>query len=418
MATSAFHNSGQRLDPPRCYEDTRQAVLQEIFGWIVRDETRRTWIAWLNGAAGGGKSAICQSIAELCIARGILVASFFFFRTDPARNTIMHLVATLAYQLVLLVPDVKDLIVGAIESNPLIFNQCFRTQLEQLIIAPLRSLQLSGWRLKLVFVIDGVDECHEEESQRHLIHTFSTFLATEGCPIIILFGSRAECHIVSAFRAPHVARNLLQLPLDDHYLPSEDIRRFLDARFATIKTTHYMCHLLDDNWPAEECVREIVNKSSGQFIYASVVMNFLSLPRAHPAHQLDIVRGLRPSGLSTPFAHLDALYRHILSQMQDPKTTTEILAYTILGKRTNIVSVAHFFDVPTANVHVALSDLASVIACKGRDICFLHASLPDFLLDQARSREYHISTPICATDLSIMWFKNASSGRFNGKPHN
>ncbi|KJA14536.1 hypothetical protein HYPSUDRAFT_431298 [Hypholoma sublateritium FD-334 SS-4] len=174
-----------------------------------------------------------------------------------------------------------------------------------------------------------------------------------------------------------------------------------------------MCHLLDDNWPAEESVWEIVNKSSGQFIYASVVMNFLSLPRAHPAHQLEIVRGLRPSGLSTPFAHLDALYRHILSQMQDTKTTTEILAYTILGKRTNIVSVANFFDVPTANVHVALSDLASVIACKGRDICFLHASLPDFLLDQARSREYHISTPIYATDLSIMWFKNVSSGRFS-----
>ncbi|KJA14535.1 hypothetical protein HYPSUDRAFT_100180, partial [Hypholoma sublateritium FD-334 SS-4] len=122
VATSAFHNSGQRLDPPCCHEDTRQAVLQEIFEWIVWDTTRKTWIAWLNGAAGGGKSAICQSVAELCIARGILVASFFFFRTDPTRNTILHLVATLAYQLVLLVPDIKDLIVGAIESNPLIFN--------------------------------------------------------------------------------------------------------------------------------------------------------------------------------------------------------------------------------------------------------------------------------------------------------
>lgn len=327
----------------------------------------------------------------------------------------MHLVATLAYQLILLVPDIKDLIVGAIESNPLIFSQCFRTQLEHLIISPLRSLQLSGWRLKLVFIIDGIDECHEEESQRHIIHTFSTFLAREECPIIVLFGSRAECHIVSAFRTPHVTKILLQLPLDDHYLPSEDIRRFLDAKFSSIKTTHYMSNLLDDNWPPQDCVREIVNKSSGQFIYASVVMNFLSLPRAHPAHQLDIVRGLRPLGLSTPFAHLDALYRHILSQMQDTKTTTDILAYTILGKRTNIVSVANFFNVSTVNVHVALSELTSVIVCKEHNVQFLHASLPDFLLDRARSQEFHINAEIYAADLSVMWFQNASSGIFNGE---
>ncbi len=100
VAASAFHDSKDRRDPPRCHEHTREAVLDEIFEWIVGNVGRETWIAWLNGAAGAGKSAICQSIAERCIRHGILVASFFFFRTDNSRNTIDRLVATLVYQII------------------------------------------------------------------------------------------------------------------------------------------------------------------------------------------------------------------------------------------------------------------------------------------------------------------------------
>lgn len=88
VAPAAFHNSKQRVDPPRCHERTREAILQELFDWIVGNIARDKWIAWLNGAAGAGKSAICQSTAEICIQRGKKVASFFFFRADDTRNTI------------------------------------------------------------------------------------------------------------------------------------------------------------------------------------------------------------------------------------------------------------------------------------------------------------------------------------------
>ncbi len=143
---AAFHNSKQRVDPPRCYPQTREAVLDELFDWIIGNIPQETWIAWLNGAAGAGKSAICQSIAEQCIQRGILVASFFFFRTDITRNTINPLVATLAYQIIQLLPQTKDHIVHAIESNPLIFEQTFEAQFDVLIVwaASIDSAVLSG----------------------------------------------------------------------------------------------------------------------------------------------------------------------------------------------------------------------------------------------------------------------------------
>ena len=137
-------------------------------------------------------------------------------------------------------------------------------------------------------------------------------------------------------------------------------------------------------------MQDIAQKSSGQFIYAAVVMNFVSSPRAHPGHQLHIVRGLRPSGRATPFAHLDALYRHIFSNIQDLFATTKILAYVVMGHVSLISQTARFFNIPVANVHVELSDLASVISCERDNIRFLHASLPDFLRDQSRSGEYYI----------------------------
>jgi hypothetical protein len=34
IATDAFHNSGERFDPPKCHPNTRVAVLAEIMQWI------------------------------------------------------------------------------------------------------------------------------------------------------------------------------------------------------------------------------------------------------------------------------------------------------------------------------------------------------------------------------------------------
>ena len=67
VAPAAFHNSKQCVDPPRCHPHTREAVLEDLFNWAVGNVTREAWIRWLNGPAGAGKSAICQSIAEMCI---------------------------------------------------------------------------------------------------------------------------------------------------------------------------------------------------------------------------------------------------------------------------------------------------------------------------------------------------------------
>ena len=129
-----------------------------------------------------------------------------------------------------------------------------------------------------------------------------------------------------AFNARDMDSILKQMPLDNNYQAAEDIHRFLVDSFDNIKLTHPLRNYLKPEWPSAEHLQEIVNKSSGQFVYASVVMKFVSVPSSSPSTQLDIVRGLRPAGRATPFAELDALYRHIFLQVEDITTVLMMLA--------------------------------------------------------------------------------------------
>ncbi len=139
VATSAF-DSQDHVDAPKCHPNTRQAVLQVIMNWIILTVNRVQWILWLNGSAGAGKSAICRSIVDLCIARNIPIARFFFFRTDPTRNNVKPLIATLVHQLLGSIPELKPVIISRIVSDSLIFTKSLRTQFKFLIFDPLCEL--------------------------------------------------------------------------------------------------------------------------------------------------------------------------------------------------------------------------------------------------------------------------------------
>jgi hypothetical protein len=423
VATSAFHDSAQRADPPRCHPNTRDAVIQEIFDWMVGSRDRDAWLMWLNGAAGAGKSAIAQSIAERCVAEGHSVASFFFSRWDKTRNTMASLVATLAYQIIQAIPTTLDDIIQTIEQNPLIFEQSLESQFESLIIQPLLRMaalpethgDVDHALRRLIVIIDGLDECDNRSLQCSLIKLLGNLLGRRNLPIVFLVCSRAELHLQMAFEQQDVTKILAKLPLDDVTKTSDGIRVYLNDKFAEIKQIHPFRGSLAD-WPDSSIVEQIIAKSSGQFIYASVVMCYISFPSAHPAIRLDIINGIRARSSSSenPFANLDALYEHIFSEVQSLNMTLDILAYALLGRQQNVAAIEWAFGLAPGEVEVSLADLTSVITCKPKDnepeqngpaIRFLHASLPDFLLDQSRSAAYHINPKEYCAKLACILLK-------------
>ncbi len=219
-----------------------------------------------------------------------MVVSFFFSRADSTRNTVDPLVATLAYQIVQLLPEAKNPIVRAIESNPLIFEQSFKDQFDVLIMRPLCWLQIFNPSLKLLFIIDGVDECYGEKIQRNLICSMTELLRSRDRPFMVLFGSRHENQIRMAFNPRDMKDILTPISLDENYKADKDILRFLNDSFHEIKQIHPCAESLGAEWPLQDHVQEIANRTSGKFIYASRVINVLSAPSSNPSVQLDIIR--------------------------------------------------------------------------------------------------------------------------------
>ena len=203
--------------------------------WIKWEGDLDTFIMWIYGPAGAGKSAIAQTIAEMCEDEMILLASFFFSRNDPSRSTVKPLVATIAYQITLNLPQSREIILGAIERDPLIFTKSLAVQFKTLIAAPLQLLAESGHfddsASRRLIIIDGLDECFDPKVQHNIVEVLANSQRQRRLPIIFLFSSRPEQQISYVFTTGLLPSITTRIALDESYLPDEDIKLFFTDKF-------------------------------------------------------------------------------------------------------------------------------------------------------------------------------------------
>ena len=147
-------------------------------------------------------------------------------------------------------------------------------------------------------------------------------------------------------------------------------------------------------------MKKLVDKSLGQFIYASTVINYVSSIRHKPTDRLDIIFGIRPPRGDLPFAELDALYMHILASVDDIEPVLEILSFLLFGNPTSLgpwnwdssQSIENFLALRPGDVDLYLGDLNSLVNIGPKKrVYILHASLTDFLADSRRSKEFWIN---------------------------
>ncbi|KAF8988964.1 hypothetical protein BDQ17DRAFT_1414533 [Cyathus striatus] len=283
----ASHDAGERYDAPKCHPETRKAVLNNIMSWVNSD-SETTRIMWLYGAAGAGKSAIAQSIAEECHNMGKLAASFFFSRFEAGRNKKDRLIATIAFQLCVSVPATKEYIIKNIEKNPNIFTANIGTQMQTLVVEPFNLASSTDTTPGLI-IIDGLDECEVRKDQVEIIEAIAKSLSMDhgSSRLRVLLASRAEVEIRQAFNEQSISSICTRLALDDTFDPDKDIDLFLRSRFQLLKRQHMLGSSTLVSWPSDEDIRLIVRRSSGQFIYASTVIQYISDPRQNPQKRLD-----------------------------------------------------------------------------------------------------------------------------------
>ncbi|KAF9472496.1 hypothetical protein BDN70DRAFT_779137, partial [Pholiota conissans] len=272
ITQGAFHDAAERGDPPKCRPHTREAILAEITEWIKDPEERRRFVIWLYGPAGSGKTAICQSIAEICEREGLLAASFFLGRLAAGRDSTSFIIATLAYQLSRSIPEIEGPLITAIEKDPTIFSRTLATQMQVLIVEPLMSIHSTN-HPRLV-IIDGVDECGPNNTaHEELLNTLgNSIYESPNFPLVFLVGSRPEYEIRTAFNKDPLSSLTKSLALDDGYKPDDDIKAYFEVQLREIQQN--LLPLLSRPWPTESDINILVKKASGQFIFASTAIKF------------------------------------------------------------------------------------------------------------------------------------------------
>ncbi|KAF8811004.1 hypothetical protein BYT27DRAFT_7090431 [Phlegmacium glaucopus] len=400
IAHGAFHNSSERYDPPKCHPQTRVAVIQAIIDWI-EDGQKTSFIKWLYGPAGAGKSAIAQEIAELYHKSGRLAASFFWSRNVAGRNNEERLVTSLAYQLLIAIPQIRGYVEEAIEKDPSILSRSLATQMQSLIVEPLEKVfghdqqRPVDSELPKLIILDGLDECGAAESQRYILKVISDSVLKFPIPLFFLISSRPEQAIRDSFNDQHLLELTVRLTLDEKYRPDDDIRLFLVESFESVKRSHTLRSCLPCDWPISEDIDQLVSKSSGQFIYAATVVKFVRSPRRRPCEQLKIILGINATGNDTPFAELDALYCQIFSMVEDLPRALEALSFLFLirdlqAERSSARLIETILSYAPGDLQLILIDLHSVLDVPDMEddrghLRSLHASLEDFLMDPARS---------------------------------
>ncbi|KAF4611426.1 hypothetical protein D9613_004435 [Agrocybe pediades] len=403
VAPAALHDSGHVVDPPKCHPDTRVTIIQTVIDWAsgatLDEEVNQKSILWLKGGAGAGKSAIARSVAERCSKEGLLLGTFFFGAADTTRNHVGSLVATLAYQVGRILPELREMVASLIEDDPLVFSRSISTQFTTLLVRPLSIIfanHSGSTQIPRLVIIDGLDECRANvDSQRDLLFTLQGVI-TSTTLIRFLVCSRPESHLSSAFSSPRMANIHYKIFLDDDYSAKKDIQLYLEDKFREIKEGHIFKHTLPATWPSPEMITHLVNKSSGQFIYASTVIKYVESPRHRPHQRLDAVFNLRPAFKDLPFTALDALYRHIFSKAEDLPIVLDILAFPTLYGPFHRQAIEVMLHLEEGDVEVMLADLCSVVnpyfimyGPPGIGVGFVHKSLTDFLSDPQRAGDLY-----------------------------
>ena len=364
----------------KCMEGTRKEIIAQIIAWI--DGGNDQPICWLYGAAGSGKSAISRTIAELCAGNDKLAGSFFFLRGAGRRSSITHFISTLAYDsfFPFHVPATKSYIERALQRNHHIFHRSLEHQFQKLIVDPIRSAVMPT--LPMVFVIDALDECDNKGMIADFIQIVAHALGLHPLPLRFFFTSRVEEHIRQQFSVSPALPLTHCLTLED-FSATDDIRTFFRSRFSKICRTETTARRnVTLPWPSESDLRNLVERTSGSFIFAFTLINFVNDGSDLPHRKLQVALQNHDG--------LDPLYTQVLQTApRSPHFRRILETIMIAAEYLSIADLTCLFGIEAGDVIHALLGVQSILIIPENDqqlIRPFRASLRDFLTEGAISQ--------------------------------
>ncbi|KAJ8091618.1 hypothetical protein PM082_020848 [Marasmius tenuissimus] len=267
-------------------------------------------------------------------------------------------------------------------------------------------------------IIDGLDECSDEDTQLRIISTIeSAFRRSPDFPLRFLICSRPEAWLQEVFAARPLRQISKVVVLDDSFRPKADIRQYYIHHFqAMVNNPKYKGVRFPNPWPSEADLEDLVDLSCGQFVYAATAVKFIKFGFRHPIEQLQVILRNTPPRRpgASPYQELDALYDHILSVNPDYEEILPILSAIIILPAYLEPTPAHIellLGLSPGQVTLTLRPMYSVldIGGSGDAIYPFHNSFRDYLIDASRSHKFHIDTSTQTQVLARQWLQNLTT---------
>jgi len=208
-------------------EGTREYLLSHIMAWVTNGPGKKDAgnMYWIYGLPGIGNTSLAHSICASLHDKNHLAGGFFCRRDDPNLGEPRNILPTLIYKLAETFPPFRTIVAERLRSDINLTPESMRDTLFHNFI---RSLRRHPQRT-LVFVIDALDECGDDQSRRVLLKSL-TDAATDAPWLKIIITSRPEVDIQRFFDDPVRSTYLrYDLATDDRAI--SDLRIFAQDRF-------------------------------------------------------------------------------------------------------------------------------------------------------------------------------------------
>lgn len=395
-----------RESPLRSHPQTREDLMNWATHWLS-DENRLSSMFWVHGLPGVGKSAFAQAVADH--AKGVRrLGATFFFSGENGCDDVTRVIPTLAYQLALHSPEYKRALTQILVEDSTIPERSLREQFTGLIVQPFTALKRQGSPLTkkpLLIVLDGLDECEDEEAQCDFLALIAEFVHT--IPLLWILCSRPEWHICMMLSRMDCGRDELFVdPSQAH----KEVYMVLENGFRDIRLKHPDCFSSygDNAWPPTAQLLRLANTAPGLLTFASTILRLVGNPSTgDPITELErcfkFIGGKYILTVSSPLHALDLLYRGLVSTIaRDNLPIAGLILGTTVFSRNPLPSLrvlANFLSFTQEQLYGALEGLDAVVHVPRpadidtESIHPIDESFGDFLKDRTRSGNFCVDAP-------------------------
>ena len=308
--------AGHDLDAG-CMEGTRQSILTQVMAWVTNPieghDAPRRHTYWLYGSPGIGKTSLAHSICEKLHDQNYLAGAFFCRRDDPNLNEPRNVLPSLISKLAGVFPPFRSIVAEHLRNDP---NLTSKSMKYSLFLDFIHDLSRNP-KHALVFVIDALDECGDDQSRQVLLRVL-TDAAIHVPWLKIIVTSRPEVDIQTFFKALTLS-TYMQCDLATDEDATSDIRIFAQDRFSRVAMKRH----LRSPWPERSLFVGVISRAAGLFIFIKTVV--LALERCEDPTEflkatlqdstssgLESLYGLYSSILKARIVHSNAKFRQMI----------------------------------------------------------------------------------------------------------